>query len=203
MSTQYEPADDEVLEMVRDILKKFESHHPLIEAQVTIDVLMAYAEKDEETGEPTGPALMLNGYSAQAIAKIVGYKERVKGCKDAEIRIDGDWWNDHPGYEERCGLIDHELNHFAVRVKDGAIVHDVAGRPKLRMRKHDVQIGWFKIIAERHGNYSQERIQARAIMDRSGQSFWPDLCGEPGGDDAGKLLEIIRESGATLKARNS
>lgn len=56
--------------------------------------------------------------------------------------------------------------------------NDDLGRPKLKMRKHDVEIGWFKIIAERHGAHSIERQQAKIIFDTMGQSFWPGLVSQ-------------------------
>jgi len=38
-----------------------------------------------------------------------------------------------------------------------------------------IVIGWFACIADRHGAASQEQIQAAAIMEKTGQYFWPGL----------------------------
>jgi hypothetical protein len=52
------------------------------------------------------------------------------------------------------------LFHIAVRRdRDGAIKSDDGGRPKLKLRKHDFEIGGFVEIAKRHGPESLE-VQA-------------------------------------------
>ena len=55
---------------------------------------------------------------------------------------------------------------------------DDLGRPILQLRMHDFEVGWFKEIAARHGEASQERQQAHAVMQDSGQYFWPDIAGK-------------------------
>lgn len=91
----------------------------------------------------------------------------MKGLGDAEILIDADWW-EKANEAERKALLDHELQHFAKTDK----VDDL-GRPKLKMRRHDVQVGWFKSVAERNGVSSQERLQAAQMMHEHQQVFWP------------------------------
>lgn len=46
----------------------------------------------------------------------------------------------------------------------------------LKLRKHDYQFGWFTRIAEIHGRFSQERKQAKAMMDMDGQYYWPGIA---------------------------
>jgi hypothetical protein len=51
-------------------------------------------------------------------------------------------------------------------------VFDAVGRPKLLMRKHDHQFGWFDEVAQRHGEASPEVRQARVLMESSGQLYF-------------------------------
>jgi hypothetical protein len=173
MST-FEKCPKSVNQMAKEILERFESHKPLINAAVTTDFVFAYAEKDEKTGEPKGDALKLHGVKALAICRKMGLKDRVMGRADTEISIDGDWWPTASDEEQRA-LLDHELHHILVKVDKRGLVRDDIGRPIIHLRPHDVQIGWFKIIAERHKLNSQECKQAVQIMCESGQYFWPGL----------------------------
>jgi hypothetical protein len=49
---------------------------------------------------------------------------------------------------------------------------DALDRPKLAMRKHDHQFGWFDEVAQRHGEASPEVRQARVLMEKSGQLYF-------------------------------
>src|SRR5690606_5222802 len=115
----------------------------------------------------------VNGYPAAAMVKINSYRDRVEGKADATIFIDADEWEglDDP---RREALIDHELQHLEVKrdPDTGAPLSDDAGRPKLKIRKHDHQYGWFDVIAERHGDASYEVRQAKAFADRHGQTYF-------------------------------
>lgn len=97
------------------------------------------------------------------------------GRGDAEISLDGDWWRT-ASEEERRALLDHELHHIAPELNQNSQpITDDIGRPKIHMRKHDFQFGWFTIIAERHGLASAECIQAKGMMDAAGQYYWPGI----------------------------
>ena len=144
-----------------------EKHHDRLSmAGVTIDLLEARSELDEE-GEPNAPALRHGGYEALAIARVVSHRDRVKGCADASIEIDGHWWEE-ASVQERKALVDHELCHLEVVYEDldeEIPKRDPGGRPKLRIRKHDRQYGWFDEVAERWGTASQEHQQARQMVE--------------------------------------
>lgn len=172
----YKKSPQTVKDMAKSILEQFESHHPIRDAGVRVDILMAYPEYDEETGEPLNDALKHQGQKALGICRIVNLKDRTKGLGDAEILLDGHWWDNTASEEQQRALLDHELHHLAVKKKGEEIQKDDLGRPKLRMRKHDYQFGWFTTIAERHGIHSQERIQARAMMEIAGQYYWPEIA---------------------------
>lgn len=139
-------------------------HGPLSEAGVKVKVLLAHPPVDE-AGDATGPALKVNGYEAIARIKILGLEDRVSYGFDAKMAIDSDKW-DESSDEERAAVLDHELTHLELAVDDqGGVKRDDAGRPKLRMRKHDFQVGWFYNVAHRHGNASIEVRQCRQLLD--------------------------------------
>lgn len=161
-----------VKEVARDVLAKFDTHAPLVKTGVKIDFVFAQANLDAD-GFPKGDALRLHGSKALAIVRIIPLKQRVLGRGDAEISLDMGWWNDASD-EQRAALMDHELHHLTVITnKAGKFEPDDIGRPRLRMRHHDFQFGWFSIIAARHGAASQECVQAKFISDNAGTFLFP------------------------------
>lgn len=166
----FKKANKATTDLVLQILCDFESHKPLLDRKVRIDVLFAYGDRDEVTGELKGPAIKHHGVQALGICRKVSLKDRTKGMGDVEIVLDGDHWDNEATEKQQRAILDHELHHiFALDDNDDL------GRPKIKLRKHDYQFGWFKIIAERHGEASVERQQARTMAEQSGQIFWPDL----------------------------
>lgn len=172
----YEPADNTVYELATDILNRYESHSPLVKSGVKFDLVFAHPSVDEN-GEPTGDAIKKHGVKALGLCRIINLKDRTMGRGDVEILLDHDWWNNEASAQQQVALLDHELHHAEVKMKDGQPKRDNLGRPLIKLRKHDVEIGWFDIIALRHGKHSQERIQAKKLSDEVGQLYWPDLCG--------------------------
>lgn len=51
-------------------------------------------------------------------------------------------------------------------------VLDSAGRPKMRIRKHDRYFGWFDEVAKRWGPDSQESQQAQRFVEETGQLYF-------------------------------
>lgn len=183
----YQKADEEVEEIAKGILERFESHAPLVEAEVKFDFIFAFPTLNDE-GEPTGDAIKKNGVKALGLCRIINLKDRTMGRGDVEILIDHPWWEDATD-EQREALLDHELHHASVKLKNGVVQRDDLQRPLIKLRKHDIEIGWFDIIALRHGAASLERTQAKSLADEVGQLYWPDLCGKLDSDGAGKLFE--------------
>lgn len=171
----YELCRTEVADMAKKVIDAYESHHELRDESVTISFLFAYPKLNKKD-RATGPAISVGGYPANAKARIVSLRDRAKRNADAEIIINGDWWN-MANEPQRLALLDHELEHFRVRRnrKTGACKRDDLNRPILRIVKHDVQFGWFDVVAQRHGEHSQECIQAKSLIDHSGQLYWPQL----------------------------
>src|SRR5262249_34153393 len=123
-----------VKELASEILCEFPNYQPMLDAKVTVDYLFAYGEKDEARIITT-PAIVVHGSPALACCRIVNHRDRVKGCADAEVTIDADWWLSHDR-EEQKALLDHELFHIDL---DPHGRKDHGDRPKLRLRPHDVQ----------------------------------------------------------------
>jgi hypothetical protein len=147
-------------------------HGRLNDHEVRVDLLVAKA-KEDKNGDATGPALRLHGYQANAIVRITSYKDRVLGRGDAEIVVDGDMWHLW-SRDQQMALLDHEMEHIEVIVKDvmndagmltTELQRDDASRPKLRLKKHDFQVGWFDSVARRHGEASFEVSQARELLE--------------------------------------
>ncbi len=170
---KYERATDDVKQLANAILCEFESHQPLLNARVTVDYLFAHPEIDEQTGDPIGDAITHRGRKAFGSCRKISLKDRAKGMADAEITLDAQWWA-QASPEERKALLDHELHHIAVKIDKRGLVRDDLGRPAIQLRRHDIEFGWFRAVAARHGEHSMERLQARHLMLFHGQYFWPE-----------------------------
>jgi hypothetical protein len=150
MATTYEIAPEEVGEVAAKLIEKH--HRRLTEAGVTITYLFASSDNG-------GPALKHNGYPAGAIVRKTTLKDRVAGLSDAIIYVDARGWAEWP-IKRKEAVLDHELHHLEVKKdKEGRIEKDDAVRPKLMFRKHDIQIGGFAEIIERHGEHAVEAEQ--------------------------------------------
>jgi hypothetical protein len=157
MATTYEPCDAGVRELADELIR---SHFgELKEAGVTVAYLFA--------SNPDGPALTHGGYEAAGIAKINNLKDRVEGKTDATIFVSAEWWQDKSD-REREALLFHELYHFEVKrdEKNGRVSRDDINRPKLKIRKHDFQVGGFHRVAQEYGMDGAE-VQAVAQVNQS------------------------------------
>jgi hypothetical protein len=135
-----------------DLLRKVRSkyHGRLDENEVTVGLLRAWPNETEEN------AVKLHGYPCAAVVKITPYAQRVLGIPDAVITLDGRAW-DRFSEKERVALLDHELEHLELAVdSEGNLKSDDHGRPKLRMKLHDWELGGFAAVAGRHGTAALE-----------------------------------------------
>lgn len=166
----YDQAPDDVRVRVDALIEK---HYPDLK---TVGVRLDLLQVSNEDAEP---CLSLHGYDAAAIVRVIGKKDRVAGRGDAEIVVD---WATYEKLSEqaRDALLDHELYHLQVKKdKHGALKFDDHGRPVLKIRLHDWQLGWFDEIARRHGEHSLEVQCARALARQTGQLYFA-LDGLPG-----------------------
>lgn len=174
----YQKANSAVEDMAQTLLARYEDHQALIAAKVKIDFVFAYGDKDEKTGETIGPALTKNGVPALGVTRKLNLKERVMGRGDAEIALDGDWWEDVTNSTEaRLAVLDHELHHIEVREDNRGFMTDDHGRPLLKLRQHDYEMGFFNLIAQRHGQASQELKVLREMRVRHEQIYFAFLIG--------------------------
>lgn len=150
--------------VIRNVI--YEHHGELIGVRVG----SLFVFDDDSAGEPV---LTHQGYPAQAMVKITPLRDRTLGVADAVIVADRATWLTL-SQPQRNALVDHELTHLA-RVLDkesGKPKFDALGRPKLRIRPHDHQLGWFVEVAQRHGAASPEMRQAKQLMEGSGQQYF-------------------------------
>jgi hypothetical protein len=170
MPSRYTQANQDTYGRLNNIINLYYQEFGAV--GVHIDLLMAFAPENE-AGEKLGPALKLRGYGCNAIVKIIGLMDRVMGRGDAQIVLDGDRW-DKLSPEQRDAILDHEMQHLIIaRNVDGETVIDTHGRPKLKMRLHDREFGFFDIIAERHGEASAEVEQCKGWMEDAGAVYFP------------------------------
>jgi hypothetical protein len=120
--------------------------------------------------EATEPVLKHQGYPAAAVVRITPVRDRALGIADATVVIDRSTWLTL-SQRQRDALVDHELTHLnRVLDEDTELpLTDAVDRPKLAMRRHDLQIGIFTEILERHGEASYEAKMAKAVLDVAGQ----------------------------------
>lgn len=167
MST-FSPAPIEVRGIVNAVIDGVESHKWINEVGLKIDLVFAYGARNDD-GELIGDAIKHHGVPALGLCRIIPLKDRAMGRGDAEITFDGDQWDTLPDDQKRA-LADHEIEHL--KLGKGS---DDLGRPKLKLRKHDHNFGFFMSVAQRHGAASQEQIQAASMLDVAGQFYWPEL----------------------------
>lgn len=200
----YQKASQDVLDCASLLIKSYSDNEEL--AGVKIDYVFALPSLDAD-GEPIGDAITHHGMPALGLCRIVSLKDRAKGNGDAEILLDQRYWEASPD-AERAALLDHELHHLQLkRDKKNRVRSDDLGRPRLTMRKHDRQFGWFDAIARRHGPASAERRQAREIFTEAGQLYWPTLTdpdatqvtlSTTGGKSVTVPLEVLHKVSAGL-----
>jgi hypothetical protein len=78
-----------------------------------------------------------------------------------------------------------------VRNKHGAPKKDCVGRPKLKMRLHDQQHGWFNEIAKRHGSASLECQQATRLFLHHKQTYFEFALQTKLGDGVSATVKLV------------
>ena len=161
----YSIANEEVNLTIQKVMK--ENHGDLHAEGVKITALIARSEE--------GPALKVGGKEALGCIRVTKLTERTLGLGDALMILDGESmmaWSS----KRLQAVIDHELRHLmlAKNKRTGEIQRDDEGRPKLRIRPHDFEFGWFARTAELYGEESYEVSQAREIVAAQfAQNFLP------------------------------
>jgi hypothetical protein len=149
-------ANEEQKAMLAKVMKKY--HKRLWDIELKVDLLLAFSTSES-------PALSHGGYPALAKVRIVGLRDRVKGHGDAEIILDGDRIADLAS-ETLEAVLDHELTHLELPLDaTNQVKRDDIDRPKLKMRRHDRQFGWFDEVAARWGMDAIESQQLRSVVE--------------------------------------
>ncbi len=173
MPTTYTTADDDVIELMKEVMRRH--HTPLFDAAVRVGVLMAASD--------TGDAVTHGGYPALATMKVVSLKDRVLKGVDAEMVIDRRAWEELPE-ASREAVLDHELSHIALKKYGYAPVKDSHGeptgeleisferddldRPKLGSVKGDWNTGdGFAAVIQRHGRAAVEFLNIEAARRKA------------------------------------
>lgn len=139
-----------------------EYHDDLVQA--TIAALFVFDDEDSL------PCLKHQGYPAAAVVRITPIRDRALGVADAIIVVDRATWQTLSA-PQKDALIDHELEHLELVLDDdtGKPKYDALERPKLRMRRHDHQIGFFTDVVGRHGEDAMEVVAVRNLMEAASQ----------------------------------
>lgn len=162
----YRTPDAEWISLLNQVKEQY--HPKLTEAGVTVSLLQAHGKRNAE-GELTSPTLKSHGYPALALVKINSQRDRTDGLTDATVVIDGDQFFDL-SHEKQVAALDHELQHLEVVYDDdGNIQLDDCNRPKLKMRIHDLFVGGFLCIVERHGDNAIEIGHIEAVNREIGR----------------------------------
>lgn len=172
-----------VMSRIRQLAEDHHAEDMLIEGgdkgsapiRVTVEAFLVFGPRNKH-GIQTGPALQVHGCQAAACIRASKLEERVAGRSDAIIHIDGDRLKHWP-VATLMAVLDHELQHIELEKNtSGVPVLDDIGRPKIRMRPHDHDFGWFDVIAKRHGAAAVEVCQASVFAsDELQQLYFPGL----------------------------
>ncbi len=157
----YSHASDDVMRTIERMREEY--YAPELDG-VTIAALFVFDL------EATEPVLTHGGYPAQAVCRITPVRDRALGVADVVIIVDRSNWL-MLGVQQRDALMDHELYHIE-RVLDEETElpkTDAVDRPKVRIRKHDFEIGVFTAIAERHAEASPEVRSVRKLLEATSQ----------------------------------
>lgn len=160
---------------------------------VTIGALFVFDIEDSSK-----QALQHGGYPAAAMIRITPLRERALGVADAVIIIDRAVWLSMK--TDQCdALIDHELHHLVRDIDEDTMrpKTDAVDRPKLLMRKHDRQFGWFDAVADRHGENSMEVRQARSLLAETSQLYF-DFGNLPQAVDTARDLQTLKQLGVVM-----
>lgn len=153
--------------MDADEIPQRDSEHALKFEGFEIDVTRQMQAKAASRIDEREPILKAHGYPAIATVKITSLKDRAKGVADVEIIVDEEKMARMTA-AERAAVFDHELTHCELQINErGAPKRDDLGRPKLKIRPHDVQVGWFTEVVERHGRNAAEVLGLESMLQNA------------------------------------
>jgi hypothetical protein len=163
MPVTFGKPDDTTLELCETALMRY--HPDTAKSGLSWQVLMVFAPRDDDD-KPKGPAMKKRGCQILMDIRINKLEARAKGLPSVTIRVDGDTW-DEVGEKEKIARFDHEWTHI---VWEGE--RDVDDMPKLAIREHDVEIGIFTEVIERHKEDATDLKIAKDAFDKIKQVYF-------------------------------
>lgn len=159
MSKTYTQASPQIHEQAREIMRK---HHMMLEAASPTFLVLFVDAGVDALGIPK-PAIKQNGYPCAGMVKLTGTADRACGKPDFVIHLDAPQWQ-RLDEEGRTSLLDHEITHVEPDLtEEGEYQNHEDNRPKLKMRRHDHEIGIFHDVIARHGAAAVDSLQVMAV----------------------------------------
>lgn len=180
MATTFAPAADDIVDQINAIWAERFPETRNIDPCPSLAVLMAVSDKDHK------PALKHHGWPAAAIISIVPPEQRADGCADLRLKIDQAKWFRMTERQQEA-LIAHELLHVQVELEGSQSVNppivktDDYGRPKVKLRPHDWEVGGFTAIVDWYGDDAIEKQIVTSINERLSQMVLPFMDSEQDG----------------------
>lgn len=162
----HKPAGLDIARRIKRLLNKH--HDDLARSRARIDAI--FVTTDGEDGAPVKE----KGIVSVVSPTIVPARYRGGMKADAVLLIDKEAFDELP-VKQQDAWLDHGLQHLQPSMKEDTVATDGNERPKLRLRAHDVTLGFFSVIAQRHGDNSPEVMAAKALVEHSKDVFLPGL----------------------------
>lgn len=167
MPKTFDDCTDDDMMCLDSAMRRF--HGRLVDVNTTVH--MRYIVNQDKEGEPI-PCLKVRGRLVPATIKINSFSDRQEGKKDCTINLDKYLWQEKSD-PERLAILDQMLTSLDLATdKDGAVLKDDIGRPRLVKRLPDFEIAGYDIVADRHGPQSME---AQAVAHLA-EAKWVQSC---------------------------
>jgi len=153
-------------EPVKLLARAIKDHANLHKSKIQIAVRFV-------ANDPGKPELVEHGQPVGARIRVVKLADRSIVPWDAVIDVAARIWSNLDP-RQRLGLLDHQLAHLVVPEDErGKPKLDTDGRPILRNRNHDWNLGGFREVVQRHGPASPEARQVAVLYETDGQALFP------------------------------
>lgn len=167
MGKTYEGAPAEMISLAESVRQGPEVV-VLDEQGVTVNFLLVFNDN--------GPALVRGGFEREWKTVINALRFRKEGLSDATVMVDGGRWESW-SVEQREARLYSALYALEVVQREGGVVTDDIGRPKLRLRAFDWSVEGYASSAREFKEVSGEVESAMAFREEYGQLLW-EFAGE-------------------------
>ena len=146
MPTFFDIPDIDTSNLLKEMIDTY--HDELNQANVNVGIIVVRREGKDGEGRDAFPP-------ANARVRPTPRKYRLHCEHDAIIEICHHRWNTANTATKKA-LLDHELTHLLVMEKEGAPMLDDLGRPRLKLRKDEIELTAFTEVIARHGSAAIE-----------------------------------------------